>query len=96
LNQYDYTKQFEYYAKKPQHGTTMSCVPPSLYAPRFKDFMSSILVEDPKRFIARNPSLGDSLSEMTSHNQNDIAHSREKQSLVEKQSLLLPMGDQLQ
>jgi hypothetical protein len=50
LNQYDYTKQFEYYAKVPQHGTTMSCVPPALYSPRFKDFMASILIEDPRRF----------------------------------------------
>lgn len=50
LNQYDYTKKFEYYAKMPQHGTTMSCVPPHIYAPRFKDFMNSILVEDPRRF----------------------------------------------
>ena len=56
LNEYDYTKMAEYYAKKPMHGTDMSCVPPELYAPRFKDFMSSILVEDPQRFDTTNHS----------------------------------------
>jgi hypothetical protein len=67
LNQYDYTKKFEYYAKMPQHGNTMSCVPPGLYAPRFKDFMSSILNEDPRRF---NPNPIPSPSSIDTHDPN--------------------------
>lgn len=42
LNNYDYYKQAEYYAKtvKTMGKNGMSCVPPSIYAPRFYNFMT--------------------------------------------------------
>lgn len=94
LNQYDYTKQFEYYAKVPQHGNTMSCVPPALYAPRFKEFMISILTEDPKRF---NPSPNASpLSIQTQNPKQDVSEGINHNTLYEsQQKLLMPIGDKI-
>jgi hypothetical protein len=40
---YSGRKRFEYVYKRVKYGTTMSCVPPALYAQRFKDYMHQIL-----------------------------------------------------
>lgn len=46
LNNYDYYKQAEYYAKtvKTMGKNGMSCVPPSIYAPRFYNFMTQKVI----------------------------------------------------
>jgi len=39
LNVFDFEKKFEYYAKYPKWGLTMSCVPPNDYRDRWVHFM---------------------------------------------------------
>jgi len=41
LNGYTFVKKVEYFVKRCKHGNNMSCIPPQLYATRFKHFMST-------------------------------------------------------
>lgn len=73
LNEYDYYKQAEYYVKtlKTAGGNGMSCVPPSIYQPRFLNYMNKILVED-RASNAQEKEL--------SKTQNSFLHLKERQS----------------
>ena len=43
LTGFNFKKNLEYRGKRLRHGTEMSCVPPPLYAERFKDFMEEAI-----------------------------------------------------
>ena len=76
----------------PQHGTTMSCVPPHIYAPRFKEFMSSILIEDPKRF---NNATSFKTNDRTNLNDDDSVMKMTPPNLPTQKNTMKKVGNQL-